>query len=162
MIAAIIFTSAQFLPISWVAQSTIAGILTSVGIIGMVALTWHFSVVERLGWLLGSWAFLMGVGASVTCASLFCGWGSVLMNICPLWLGLSAVGYGLTGIRMRSRMFFILSLWHLLAIVLLPYVPGWQPLLTGVVISGSSFLIAEFQWDAEGVCVSQATLFEPV
>lgn len=161
VIAAIIFVSAQFLQVNWVTQTTIAAILTSIGVVGMVTLTWRFSILERLRWVLGGWTFLMGVGVLLTCASIFLGWGQVLMNICPLWLGLSALGYGLTGVRMKSRMFFVLSLFHLLAIALLPYAPTWQALITGVIISGSAFSIAEFQWDAEGVCVSQAALFEP-
>lgn len=160
VITAVIFASAQFLPISWITQVTIAAALTGLGIAGMAALTWQFSILERLGWILGGWVFLMVTGAVLTCASIFYGWGQVLMNICPLWLGLSAIGYGLTGLRMRSRLFLVMSLLHVGAIALLPYTQGWQPLLTGFVISGSTFLIAEFQWDAEGVCASQATLFD--
>jgi len=151
-IAALIFMSAQFLPISWTTQALIAASLTLVGIIGMTALTWQFVRFERLSWVLISWASLMLTGAITTYQGVFGGWNWALIHICPLWLGFSGIGYLLTGVGMRSRLFVLLGLIHLITITLLPLIPAWKPLTTGLVISLSAFLIAEFQWDANGVC----------
>lgn len=151
-ISALIFITAQFLPWSWVTQTVIATTLTLVGVVGTVGLTWRFALVERLSWVLGSWATLMLLGTIATYQGMFGGWTWILPQICSFWLGLSAIGYLVTGFGMRSRLFLLLSLIHLLAIGLLPYFPAWQPLLAGLVISGSAFSIAEFQWDANGVC----------
>ncbi|MDX2229986.1 MAG: hypothetical protein NW220_10130 [Leptolyngbyaceae cyanobacterium bins.349] len=151
-IAAVIFLVAQFLPLSWTTQTLFAASLTLVGVIGMLLLTWQFARFERLSWVLGSWAGLMLLGAIATYQAMFGGWAGVLMHICPLWLGLSGAGYLVTGIGMRSRLFLLLSGLHLLTISVLPLFPAWHPLITGGVISSSAFLIAEFQWDANGVC----------
>lgn len=151
-IAAIIFITAQFLPLTWTAQAVLASLSTLVGIIGMIALTWWFVTSERISWVLGCWAGLMLGGVVITDLGVFWGWGQILANICPLWLWLSAGGYLLMGMGMRSRLFLLISLLHGLTIGFLPYVPTWQPLITGLIISGSAFLIAELQWDANGVC----------
>ncbi|HEY9698396.1 MAG TPA: hypothetical protein V6D10_14115 [Trichocoleus sp.] len=151
-----IFVVAQFFPISWITQAIFASALTLIGVLGMVYLTWHLTVVDRLTWILFSWVFLMLIGAIVTDLSIFFSWSNVLMRICPLWLGLSAIGYLITGVGMRSRAFFLLGLLHLLAIGMLPYVGIWQQLVTGLIIGGSVFLVAELQWDSNGVCNYQA------
>lgn len=147
-----IFITAQFLPVSWLVQAIIASTLTLLSVIGTVALTWNFTAVERLTWVLYSWISLMVLGALITDLSILLHWGTVLLHICSLWLGLSAVGYLITGWGMRSRTLLFIGLLHLFTISLLPYFMGWQPLITGIVISGSAFLIAELQWDSYGVC----------
>lgn len=151
-IAALIFLSAQFLPISWTTQAILAASLTVIGILGMVLLTWRFARFERLNWVLCSWAGLMLTGAIATYQGVFGGWTWALIHVCALWLGLSGIGYCVTGVGMRSRLFLLLALIHFLTISLLPLFPAWKPLVTGLVISISAFLIAEFQWDANGVC----------
>ena len=159
-IVAVIFLMAQFLPVSWVTLTLLATALTSVGVVGMVVLTWQFAWVERLSWVLGCWAGLMVLGEIATYLGMFGGWNWALINVCPLWLGLSATGYFVTSIGMRSRLFLLLSLVHLLTIWLLPAFPAWKPLITGMVISSSAFLIAELQWYANGVCGYQMTTLE--
>lgn len=151
-IAALIFSSAQFLPVGWTTQVLLAASLTVMGILGMVGLTWKFARFERLNWVLSSWAGLMLTGAIATYEGVFGGWTWILVQVCPLWLGLSGIGYLVTGMGMRSRLFVLLGLIHLITITLLPFIPAWKPLATGLVISMSAFLIAEFQWDANGVC----------
>lgn len=159
-IVAIIFLAAQFLPLSWTTQTLLATALSLLGVVGMVGLTWQFVRLERLSWVLGSWAGLMLAGAIATYLGTFGGWNWALLNICPLWLGLSATGYLVTSIGMRSRLFLLLSIVHWLTISILPSFPYWNPLITGLVISGSAFLIAEFQWDANGVCGYQLAVLE--
>lgn len=151
-IAAGIFVTAQFLPFAWTVQALLASVSTIVGIVSMSLLTWYFVTSERITWVLGCWAALMLCGAIGTDLAVFFGWMPILINICPLWLWLNAAGYLLTGVGLRSRLFLLIGLLHLLAIGLLPHAPTWQPLITGVVISGSAFLLAELQWDANGVC----------
>ncbi len=142
-----IFILAQFLPLSWTVQAIFWSALTLVGTVGMVLLTYFWVRVERLRWVLFSWVVLMLAGVVLTDLSIFLGWGSVLMRLCQLWLGLSALGYFLTGLGMRSRTFLLNGIVHLVSIFILPYFGGWQFLTTGVVMGGSLLLMAEFQWD---------------
>lgn len=147
LISAVIFITAQFAPISWVAQAVIWTILTAIGTVAMVVLTHFWVRVERLRWILYCWTVLMLGGAAVTDFGIFLGWGQVLMHLCHLWLGLSAVGYFCTGWGMRSRAFVVSGVIHLLGIVLLPYVGGWQFLVTGLVLVANLFVFAATQWD---------------
>lgn len=163
-IAALIFGSAQFFSLGWATQALVAALLTLAGIVGMIGLTWNFVRLERLRWVLGSWAGLMLLGAISTYQGIFSGWSWALIYICPLWLGLSGLGYLVTGVGLRSRLFLLLGLIHIATIALLPIMPLWQPLVTGLVISSSAFSIAEFQWDANGVCgyqTQEAQAFSP-
>ena len=93
--------------------------------------------------------------------SIWYGWGAMLCNLCPLWLTLCGIGYLITGVGMRSRLILLCSAIHFLVIGLLSFLPTYQLLLTGIVISGSVFLLAEFQWDSNGVCNYQ-TLYSSV
>lgn len=152
VLSAIIFMMAQFMALSWITQALLASVLTLIGMAGMLCLTWYFTKIPTLSWILYGWTGLMGTGILLTDLGIFLGWGQILMHICPLWLGLSAIGYGAMGVGMRSRAFLLVSLLHLITIGLLPYLSPWQPLTTGLVISGSVFLIAELQWDADEAC----------
>lgn len=152
VVSALIFLVAQFVKLNWLIQAVIASGLTVFCVIAMIALTFQFSAKERLIWVLYGWGLLMLVGTVTTDLSLFLGWGIVLGNLCSLWLGISGVGYLITGWQMRSRAFMLIAAVHFLAIQILPAVGPWQPLTTGLVISGCALLIAEIQWDANGVC----------
>ena len=147
LISAAIFITAQFAPISWIVQALIWSMLTTVGTGAMVVLTHFWVTVERLRWILYCWVILMLGGTAVTDLGIFFGWGQVLMHLCHLWLGLSAVGYFCTGWGMRSRAFIVSGLFHLLGIALLPYVGGWQFLATGLVMVANLFVFAATQWD---------------
>ncbi len=147
LICATIFLTAQFSPISWLVQAGFWSVLTLIGTVSMVVLTHFWVKVERLKWLLYCWVMLMVTGVVVTDLSIFLGWGEVLMNLCPMWLGLSAVGYFCTGIGMRSRAFILAGIVHLFAIILLPYVGGLQFITTGLVMAANLLMFAEVQWD---------------
>lgn len=155
VISGSIFAIAQFLPMSWITQAIFASIVTLAGVAGMIYLTWYLTAERRLAIVLFAWVGLMLIGAIVTDLSLLLSWVPVLINICALWLGLSGIGYLITAIGMRSRAFLLAALLHLGAIVLLPQVAPWQPLTTGIVIGFSVYLIAELQWDSNGVCGHQ-------
>lgn len=146
-ISAVIFFTAQFTPISWVTQAIFWSILTSLGIITMMVLTHFWVRVERLEWVLYCWGFLMLLGVVLTDCGIFLGWGQILLHLSHLWLGLSAVGYLCTGIGMKSRAFLISSVIHLLGIVILPYVMGWEFLTTGLLLVINLIFLAETQWD---------------
>lgn len=142
-----IFVTAQFAPISWVIQAGFWSALTFIGTAGMIVLTHFWVKVERLRWVLYSWVILMLTGVALTDLSIFLSWGEILMRLCPMWLALSALGYFCTGIGMRSRAFTLAGIVHLLSILVLPYVGGWQFLTTGLVMATNLAVFAEVQWD---------------
>lgn len=142
-----IFTTAQFFPISWTTQAIVWSGLTLSGTVSMVSLAWFWVCVERLRWVIYCWALLMLTGVALTDCGIFLGWGAVLLHLCPLWLGLSGIGYFCTGLGLRSRALFMTGLIHLLGILVLPYVGAWQFLTTGSVMGFSLWLLAELQWD---------------
>ncbi len=151
VISIIIFGTAQFVPLSWMTQAVWWSAFSLIGIVGMVALTPSW-LKEELGWVVNSWIILMLLGVVITDLSIFLGWGTILMQLCPLWLGLIGLGYLCTGLGMRSRTLILTGLVHLLSIWVLPYVSPWQFLTTGVITGGSVLLLAEFQWDSFGAC----------
>ena len=152
VISFIIFGTAQFSPISWFTQAVWWSALSVIGTVGMMVLTPSWLRSEGLGWILDSWIILMLLGLVITDLGIFLGWGTVLMHLCPLWLGLVAIGYLCTGFGMRSRTLMIIGLIHLLGIAILPYVGSWQFLATGIIMGGSVLVLAEFQWDSFGTC----------
>lgn len=154
-ISLLIFATAQFLPISWSLQAILWSGLTVVGTVGMHVLTEPWSRFEHFKWVLRWWGVLMLSGLVITDLSIFLGWSGMLLQLCPLWLALNAVGYLGTGWRMRSRAFILVALIHLLGILILPYFAAWQFLLTGVVIGVSALLLAELQWDSSGNCTQE-------
>ncbi|MGF1479089.1 MAG: hypothetical protein ACFB4I_06325 [Cyanophyceae cyanobacterium] len=147
LISATIFITAQFAPISWVAQAIFWSVLTVFGTAAMVVLTHFWVRVERLRWVLYGWVLLMLGGTALTDLGIFLGWGQVLMHLCHLWLGVSAAGYFCTGFGLRSRAFTLSGLVHLFGIALLPSVGGWQFLTTGLVMAANLLVFAETQWD---------------
>lgn len=146
-ITAIIFGVAQFYPISWTDQAIAWAALTTFGVILMAWLSWYWVSIEQLRWVVYCWSGLMLIGVALTAYGIFCGCGWILLNLCPLWLGLSAFGYWVCGIGMRSRTFLITGLFHVIAIPMLAITPGLQFFHTGVVMAGSLFLLSGIQWD---------------
>lgn len=147
LLTLVMFTVGQLLPLSWSVLAVAWSVLTVLGTIGMASLTLFWARVESLVWLIHLWVALMLVGMAVTDYGIFCNSGVILMNLCPLWLGLSALGYGVTGVGLRSRAFLFVAVIHLCSIWFLPVVIGWQFLATGIVIGGSLLLLAQVQWD---------------
>ena len=147
LIAAGIFTTAQFLPLSWVTQAIFWSALALAGTVSMVSSTWFWVRVERLRWVVYCWVILILGGVVLTDTGIFLAWGEVLIHLCPLWLGLSAVGYLCTGLGLGSRTFLVMGVIHLLGIVVLDYIPGWQFFTTGIVMALSLLLLSQWQWD---------------
>ncbi|MGF1590180.1 MAG: hypothetical protein ACFCU7_13225 [Pleurocapsa sp.] len=147
LITTVIFFTAQFAPIDWITQAVFWSALTGVGTVGMTFLTHFWVKVERLRWVLYAWIILMLSGVAITDLGILWGWGTVLMHLCHLWLGLSAVGYFCTGWGLRSRAFAIAGLFHLFGILILPLCTGWQFLATGLIMSANLLMFAETQWD---------------
>ncbi|MEG4201811.1 hypothetical protein [Microcoleus sp. Pol12A5] len=147
LVTAGIFFTAQFFPISWSFQAILWSTLTLIGTAGMAVLTLFWVRVERVSWILYCWAILMITGLVLTDCSIFAGWGGLLLHLCDLWLGLSAIGYLLTGLGLRSRTFLLIGLTHLFSIPLLTFVAPWQYLTTGIIMAGCLLLLSELQWD---------------
>ena len=147
IITAVIFFTAQFAPIDWITQAVFWSVLTGIGTIGMAVLTYFWVKVERLRWVLYSWMALMLGGMVVTDLGITQGWGFVLMHLCQLWLGLSAVGYFCTGWGLRSRAFIMAGMFHIVGIFVLSACIGWQFLATGLIMTANLLMFAETQWD---------------
>jgi hypothetical protein len=147
LVVALIFFTAQFAPIDWITQAVFWSVLTGIATVTMTVLTHFWVQVERVRWVLYAWIVLMLGGVIVTDLGIFLGWGQVLMHLCHLWLGLSAIGYFCTGWGLRSRAFFWAGIFHLLGIFALPYFIGWQFLATGLIMTANLFIFAETQWD---------------
>ena len=147
VICTIIFSTAQFSTIEWTEQAIIWSILTLIGSWGTYRLAWYWVSVERKRWVVYAWIGLMIIGVIVTNWGIFGNGWSVLPHLSLLWLGLSAIGYLITGLGLRSRAFLSCGGVHLVALMLLPYVPTWQFLFSGFITAGTLFLLASFQWD---------------
>lgn len=147
LLSALIFMTAQFTTISWTVQAICWSALTLTGVIAMFSLTHFWVKVERVNWILSWWSGLMLLGVMLTDLGIFGGWGQILMHLCHLWLGLSAVGYLVTGLGLRSRALLITATIHLLGLVALPYFIGWQFFLTGAVMTTNLLFLAQVQWD---------------
>jgi hypothetical protein len=150
-ITVVIFATAQFMPISWVIQTILWSGLTLLGSIATVQLSWYWVSVEQLRWVVYLWVTLMLGGIGMTNLGIFGGWWLMLPYLCPLWLGLSALGYLGTAWGLRSRAFLFMALFHVVGIGLLPFVMQWQYLITGLLTAVPLFLLAEVQWDMESL-----------
>ena len=147
LITAVIFFTAQFAPIDWISQALFWSVLTVIGTVGMTVMTYFWVKVERLRWVLYAWMVLMLGGVVVTDLGILQGWGQILMHLCHLWLGLSAIGYFCTGVGLRSRAFMMAGMFHIFGIFILPYCIGWQFLATGLIMTANLLVFAETQWD---------------
>lgn len=147
LISAIIFINAQFLPISWTNQAVIWSIATCIGILLMFILTYSWTILEGISWLLYLWIGLMLIGMILTDLAIAFGHGIILGNLCNVWLALSAIGYAITGWAMRSRAFLLAGALHSLTMLFLPLFIGRQFLVTGIVMATNLFIFTEAQWD---------------
>lgn len=143
------FGTAQFFPVSWMLQAGLWSALSLAGTVVMVSWTYCWVKKERLTWVLYGWVILMLLGLLLTDLGIFFGWGKVLANLCPLWLGMSGIGYLGTALALRSRALLAASLFHLLGILILPYTSGWSFLFTGGVMVFSLLVLAQWQWDMQ-------------
>jgi hypothetical protein len=147
LLAGAMFVSAQLLPIAWTTQAICWSLLTLVGTVAMVVWSWYWTGVERLRWLIWSWVGLIGGGILLTDWGIFAAQPLVMAHLCQLWLGLSAICYVLTGLGLRSRSLNLVAIAHLLGCAAVNHTPGWQFLLSGLVMATSLLLLGEYQWD---------------
>ena len=126
----------------------------------MTVLTHFWVSVERLRWVLYAWIILMLGGIAITDLGIYYGSGTILMHLCYLWLGLSAVGYFCTGWGLRSRAFIMAGLFHIFEILILPFCIGWQFLATGLVMTANLLVFAETQWDMRSPIDNYSVLTE--
>ncbi|MUG97340.1 hypothetical protein F7734_35430 [Scytonema sp. UIC 10036] len=141
------FVTAQFLAVSWDVQAVLWSILSIIATVGMVSWTHSWVKQKQVCWILYCWVRLMLLGVVLTDLAVFFCWGEILLNLCPVWLGLCSFGYVCTGLAIRARALLFASVIHLLGIFILPYVGGWQFLVTGAVMFFCLFLLAELEWD---------------
>ncbi|HAC62468.1 MAG TPA: hypothetical protein DCF68_02755 [Cyanothece sp. UBA12306] len=147
MITAIIFITAHFFPISWHFQAILWSIITIIGSILMALLTYFWAKLEHLRWVIYLWIGLMLFGLGITDLGIFGNFSVILINLCPIWLGLTAIGYIIMGFGMGSQTFIMSGLFHSLGLLVLPYFTQWQFLITGSIITGCLLILAELQWD---------------
>ncbi len=147
IIAFLIFSTAQFSPISWITQGYLWSFVTVAATALMMGLTRFWTKVEQLSWVMYLWGGLMIGSLILTNCGIFLGWSWVLMNLCSLWLGTCALGYLITGMGLQSRLFILMSLIHAVGIMVLPTIVGWQFFVTGLIIAGSLLFLSEVQWD---------------
>lgn len=141
------FATAQFFPISWSLQAILWSALSCIGLAAMFKWTRYWVVRRQVSWVLYCWVILMLIGVILTDLGIFLGWGSILMYLCPLWLGLIALGYICTGFGIRSRTLLMVGALHLVGIWSLPYFSGWEFILTGALMTICLLILAEFEWD---------------
>ena len=142
-----IFGTAQFFSVSWMLQAGLWSALSLVGTAAMVSMTYSWVKIESVTWVLYGWVILRLLGLVLSDWGIFLGGEKVLANLCPLWLGMSGIGYLGTGFAVRSRALLAASLFHLFGILILPYTGGWSFLFTGTVMVFSLLVLAELQWD---------------
>lgn len=152
LISTLIFSVAQFTILDWQLQAILWTGLTILGTIAMINLSHHWRSIKPLNDVIHAWVFLMLFGVGLTDLGVFLGWGQILVNLCQLWLIVDGVGYLYTGVRMRSRAFAFIGLLNFAGLAILPCIPEWQFLATGLITGMSTLLIAELQWDSGDVC----------
>ncbi|MEO1395381.1 MAG: hypothetical protein AAFV90_20965 [Cyanobacteria bacterium J06634_5] len=149
VVTILIFSQAQFTALSWTTQAAIDTALTAIVTGGTSGLTWKIASTARLRWVVGLWAMLMMVGMALTLCGIHGGVAVILMNLCPLWLGICALGYGVMAVGMRSRCFATCALVHGLAIPGLSIEPSWQFFTSGLVMSLTLFFFSIVPWDMQ-------------
>jgi hypothetical protein len=155
-----IFAIAQYSLLDWRIQAVFGTGLTLVGTIAMLRLSRYCQSIRPLHEVALTWARLMLAGAVMTDLGVGLAWGLLLEHLCVFWLGLNAIGYSITGWKLRSRAFFLIGFVHLVGIVVLPYIRSWQFIFTGIVIGLNAMLIAELQWDSGDVCAVHRAIDE--
>lgn len=144
-----IFLTGQFSSVSWATQAMFDAALTGAGIASTSSLNWPLVTDERLNWVIVLWAVLMAAGAAVTAYGIYGGVSLIMVSLCPLWMGLCALGYGAMAIGMRSHAFTAACAVHALAIAALYHQPSWQYLTTGLVISSTLVFFSIVPWDMQ-------------
>ena len=146
-----IFFIAQFSLLSWATQAVVDAAITGACIASTSSLTWKIAKEENLRWVVFLWAVLMAGGMALTAYGIFCGVGSILINLCPIWLGLCALGYTVMGMKMWSYSFTAAAIIHGIGIFSVSFVPSWQFLASGLIIALTLFFFSVVPWDMRSV-----------
>lgn len=144
---AAIFLIAQFYAFSWTFQAVIWSVLSGVATLVSGKLGWFWVSSRRQRWILYTWSLVVLMGLLLTAYGIFAGLPMVLVNLCPVWLVLCAIGYFATGIGIQAPAFMLSGAVHLAIIPALVTFPAWQFFWTGVTMSGCLFCLALLQWD---------------
>lgn len=144
---AIIFLTAQFRAFDWHQQAKLWSGLTLATLLLSSIRAWPWAAAQNLRWLIYWWGGLMVVGLGLTDWGIYGSVAPLLRNLCPLWLSLSALGYGVTAVGMGSRALLGIVVIHGIALGLLQLWPAWLFLITGSAIAGCLLLLAQLQWD---------------
>jgi len=144
---ALIFVTAQFVPLDWKTQAIAWSALSLATTIITSWLAWAWATAKQCRWILGVWCLLMVGGLCLTNYGVFMVQSTLLMHLCTLWLGISGLGYLVSGWGMQSQALTLTGITHWLLVPLLTVLPTWQFLLTGVFMAGNLWILAEFQWD---------------
>ncbi|WP_404789700.1 hypothetical protein [Altericista sp. CCNU0014] len=147
VLSSLIFATAQFVPLAWTTQAWIWSILTIGAALAMTVLSWCWTGIERLRWLIWLWVSLLVVGVSLTDYSIFQCWGWGMAHLSELWLLVCAVGYWATGWGLKSRSLGLTGLVHLLGCLVLPWTMPYQFLFAGLILASTLFFLGEYQWD---------------
>jgi hypothetical protein len=146
VLAAVIFATAQFAPFDWLLQAQVWSALTLAGAVLTFGLAGYWCRVERVLWLVWYWSGLLAVGLGFTAVAIAAPLSELLINLCPFWLLVCALGYLGTGVGLRSRAMLLAAGVHFAAAV--PIAASALPYLwTGVVLAGTLFVFASTQWD---------------
>jgi hypothetical protein len=143
----LIFFMGQWSPVNWLSQSICWSVLTLLVTSAMIALTHYWAKVEQLRWALYTWVGLILLGLGLGDLAMVLGWWPILIHLCSFWLGMCAIGYFVTGAGLGSRAFLCIGVLHTMAIPIVMVYSQWQCLLTGMVLGGTLFLLAQWQWD---------------
>jgi len=144
-----IFSLGQFSTMSWTTQTILDAALTGAGVAITSGLTWAIASSAKLRWVIFLWVGLMSVGTTVTAYSIFYGSALILSNLCVLWLGLCAVGYGAMAIGMQSRCFTAACWVHLAALPALSHNSSCQFFISGLVMALTLFFFSVVPWDMQ-------------
>ena len=147
----VIFSIAQFSLLGWATQATIDAAITGACIACTSGLTWKIAREENLRWVVFLWAALMSGGMVLTAYGIFCGVGVILIDLCPIWLGICALGYTAMGVKMRSYSFTAAAIVHGIGIFGISLVPAWQFLASGLVMALTLFFFSVVPWDMRSV-----------
>ena len=143
---AAIFFIAQFYPLNWKVQAVVWSILSCIAVWASGKLAWFWVTARQKRWILYCWSCLVLGGLYLTDYGIFTEWGILLVHLCSIWLGISAIGYFATGIGMRAPALSWIGIVHVGAIPILSLFPIYQFLLAGIVMFSSLFCLAAFEW----------------
>ena len=145
----VIFSLAQFSHMSWNHQAIVDAAITGAAIANTSGLTWPIAIIAKLRWVVCLWAVLMAIGVVLTAHGIFSGVGWILLNLCPLWLGLCAVGYAAMAVGMRSRCFAAAAIVHAFAALGIDHLSLYQFAGSGLVIALTLFFFSVVPWDMQ-------------